>query len=107
MLAATPPRRISRSSTRKETESLCSCSTTSESSNFPPKLIRWSVAIEPAISSEPSVAAAESGTSGKTKGNRYRRVVGDVVGGVDPSVEAVAAGAGAGGVGVVDGEPLL
>src|SRR6476469_9732127 len=50
MLGATPPRRISRSSTRKETDSLSSCSTTRESANLPPKVIRWSVAMEPAIS---------------------------------------------------------
>ena len=52
MLGATPPRRISRSSTRNDTESLSSWSTTSESANLPPKLIRWSVAIEPAIRSD-------------------------------------------------------
>src|SRR3954453_14828117 len=54
MFGATPPRRISRSSTRKDTESLSSCSTTSESANFPLKVIRWSVAIEPAIRSAPA-----------------------------------------------------
>jgi hypothetical protein len=43
---------MSRSSTRKDTESLSSCSTTSESANLPPKLIRWSVAMDPAISSD-------------------------------------------------------
>ena len=35
MLAATPPRRISRSSTRKDSEILSSCSTTRESANLP------------------------------------------------------------------------
>src|SRR5688500_15876919 len=50
MLAAHPPRRTSRSSTRNETDSLSSWSTTRESENLPGKLIRWSVAMEPAIS---------------------------------------------------------
>src|SRR5690606_29307983 len=48
-----PPRRTSRSLTRKLTESLSSCSTTRESENLPSKVIRWSVAIEPAMSREP------------------------------------------------------
>ena len=47
MLAATPPRRTSRSSTRKDREILSSCSTTSESANRPVKVIRWSVAMDP------------------------------------------------------------
>src|SRR5262245_21923804 len=54
MLGATPPRRISRSSTRKETEILESCSTTRESSKRPPNVIRWSEAIEPQISRDTS-----------------------------------------------------
>ena len=45
-------RRTSRSLTRKLTESLSSCSTTSESANRPPKDIRWSVAMEPVTSSD-------------------------------------------------------
>src|SRR5687768_1907203 len=48
MLAAQPPRRTSRSSTRKDTESLSSWSTTRLSANLPGKDIRWSVAIDPA-----------------------------------------------------------
>ena len=52
MLAAHPPRRTSRSSTRNETDSLSSWSTTSESENFPGNDIRWSVAMEPAINSD-------------------------------------------------------
>ena len=47
MLAAMPPRRTSRSSTRNDSEILSSWSTTSESVNRPSKVIRWSVAIEP------------------------------------------------------------
>ena len=50
MLAAHPPRRTSSSSTRKETDSLSSWSTTRLSENFPGKDIRWSVAMDPAIS---------------------------------------------------------
>ena len=49
MLAATPPRRTSSSSTRNDSESLSSCSTTSESANRPGKVMRWSVAMEPVI----------------------------------------------------------
>src|SRR3546814_18039534 len=52
MLAAQPPRRTSRSSTRNETLSLSSWSTTRESENLPGKVIRWSVAMQPAISSD-------------------------------------------------------
>ena len=47
MFAATPPRRMSRSSTRNDSETLSSLSATSESENRPGKVIRWSVAIEP------------------------------------------------------------
>src|SRR3954466_16182698 len=53
MLAATPPRRMSRSSTRKLTDSLSSCSTTRESANLPRNVIRWSVAIDAAIRRAP------------------------------------------------------
>src|SRR5688500_14275467 len=67
MLGATPPRRISRSSTRKDTESLSSCSTTRESANLPPNVIRWSVAMEPAMRSEPDDCV---GTARKTT-DRY------------------------------------
>ena len=62
----TPPRRISRSSTRKETESLSSCSTTRESANLPPKVIRWSVAMEPAISRDMS-----RNTTGAVRATEY------------------------------------
>ena len=47
MLAATPPRRISSSSARKESEILSSCSTTRESRKRPRKVMRWSVAMDP------------------------------------------------------------
>ena len=48
MLAAHPPRRTSRSSTRNDTDSLSSWSTTRLSANLPGKDIRWSVAMDPA-----------------------------------------------------------
>src|SRR4051794_2692314 len=51
MLAAQPPRRTSRSSTRNESAILSSWSTTRESANLPGKVIRWSVAMEPVTSS--------------------------------------------------------
>src|SRR3954452_7982737 len=47
MFAAMPPRRTSRSSTRKDSEILSSWSTTKESVKRPSKVIRWSVAIDP------------------------------------------------------------
>src|SRR3954453_443023 len=55
MFGAQPPRRTSRSSTRNDTESLSSCSTTRESENLPLNDIRWSEAIEPAISRDMGV----------------------------------------------------
>ena len=47
MLAATPPRRITRSSTRKDSEIASSLSSTIESENRPGNVMRWSVAIDP------------------------------------------------------------
>jgi hypothetical protein len=47
MLAAIPPRRTTRSSTRKDSEMLCSWSGMSCSAKRPGKCIRWSVAMEP------------------------------------------------------------
>src|SRR4051794_9583350 len=47
MLAATPPRRMSRWSTRKDSETRCSWSGSSWSANRPGKVIRWSVANDP------------------------------------------------------------
>ena len=52
MLAAHPPRRTSRSSTRNDSAILSSWSTTSESANRPGNVIRWSVAMEPVMSSD-------------------------------------------------------
>src|SRR5262249_47348628 len=47
MLAATPPRRTTSSSTRKDSETLCNWSGRSCSANRPGKCMRWSVAIDP------------------------------------------------------------
>ncbi|CAM5714644.1 hypothetical protein SGLAM104S_06602 [Streptomyces glaucescens] len=47
MFAATPPRRTSRLSTRKDRETVCSWSATSWSAKRPGKVMRWSVAMEP------------------------------------------------------------
>src|SRR6187455_2825734 len=91
MFAAHPPRRTSRSSTRKDSAILSSCSTTKESANRPGKDIRWSVATEP-------VTAMGTGTP-------YRRL--RPRGFRQGLVERVSAGAGAGGGRVVDGEALL
>ena len=49
MLAATPPRRTSSSSTRNDSEILSSLSRTIESANRPGNVMRWSVAIEPVM----------------------------------------------------------
>src|SRR3954447_7994349 len=74
MLGATPPRRISRSSTRNETEILSSCSTTRESLNSPAKDIRWSVAMEPQISRDtPGTLRREA--LGVPIGSPYGRVM--------------------------------
>ena len=48
MFGATPPRRISRESTRNDSETVCSWSATNCSEKRPGKLIRWSVAMDPA-----------------------------------------------------------
>src|SRR4051794_2622360 len=80
MFGATPPRRISRSSTRKLTESLSSCSTTRESANLPWKVIRWSVAMEPAISSDMGPRRVRGASPGECRksvsgaGGAYRPV---------------------------------
>src|SRR4051794_3461580 len=47
MFAATPPRRMSRLFTRKDSETFSNCSATNWSLNRPAKDIRWSVAIDP------------------------------------------------------------
>ena len=47
MFPATPPRLISRSPTRNDTEILSSFSAISVSVNLPANIIRWSVAIDP------------------------------------------------------------
>src|SRR3954453_18511369 len=47
MLAPAPPRCCTRSSTRKESETFSIWPSTNCSTNFPAKVIRWSVAMEP------------------------------------------------------------
>src|SRR3954453_9186573 len=47
MLAPIPPRRITRSSTRNDSDTLCRCSGISCSENLPAKCMRWSTAMEP------------------------------------------------------------
>ena len=48
ILAPQPPRRISRVSTKNESETFASEPATKESVNLPPKLIMWSPPTEPA-----------------------------------------------------------
>src|SRR5580693_1895043 len=91
MFPATPPRLISKSPTRNDTEILSSFSAMSVSVNLPANIIRWSVAIDPV-------------TAIRIVGRLY-----SAFGACRPagSVEGVAAGAGAGRVRVVDREALL
>src|SRR5487761_1105847 len=99
MFAATPPRRISRLSTRNERATLSSLAGIRCSAKLPGKGIRWSVAIDPvtAIRStgDPSRRRKTQGRSEGQKVRRYR------------SVEGVSAGARTPGVRVVDREALL
>src|SRR5580704_9129712 len=85
MLAATPPRRIARSSTRNDSETLSSLSAMSWSVNLPGNVIKWSVAIDPVTAIRTALPYPPS------RG----------------SVEGIAAGAGTRGVRVVDREALL
>ena len=64
MLAATPPRRTSRSSTRNDSEILSSLSATRESANFPGKVMRWSVAIEPVTHTRTEVSSRRGAPQG-------------------------------------------
>src|ERR1700759_2586384 len=91
MFPATPPRLISRSPTRNDTEILSSFSAISVSVNLPANIIRWSVAIDP-------------GTAIRMVWRPY-----SACGASRParSGGGVAAGAGAGRVRVVDREALL
>src|SRR6266487_1181729 len=86
MLAPIPPRRTTRSSTRKLSETRCSCSATSCSENRPGKCIKWSVAMLPVTATGTVTHPTRAGLG---------------------SVEGVPAGARAGGVRVVDREALL
>ena len=122
MLAATPPRRTTRSSTRNDSDTLCSWSASSWSAKRPGKCIRWSVAIEPVTAIFMRVGPRMSAygrqmhgqRTGDTDANttaragRPERPIGcaalSAAGG--DSVERVAAGAGALRVGVVDREAL-
>src|SRR2546423_1602608 len=112
MFAATPPRRTTRSSTRNDRDTLCNWSGRSCSLNRPGKCIRWSVAIEPVTT---IFMAASVRSGGYTAWTAYpqRRAGGRTVKDATArarsgreSVEGVAAGAGARGVRVVDGEAL-
>src|ERR1700739_2766953 len=91
MFPATPPRLISRSPTRNDTEILSSFSAMRVSVNLPANIIRWSVAIDPVT----AIRIVEGLYS--------------AIGACRPagSVERVAAGAGTGRVRVVDREALL
>src|SRR5580765_3291069 len=100
MFGATPPRRTTRSSTRKDSDTLSSWSASSWSAKRPGKLIRWSVAMEPAT------RIGMAGTL-RERERRAPRVAGPGVRDENSAAEAVAAGAAAAGVRVVDGEALL
>src|SRR5919112_566059 len=104
MLPATPPGRITMSSTRKLSESRSSCSRTIWSANRPGKCINWSVAMDPVTAigtgSHPTDARTPAERSGRGPSRKPRSADQD-------SVERVAAGAGAARVRVVDREALL
>src|SRR5919199_2930061 len=100
MFAAAPPRRTCRSSTRNDSETLCSCSTTRLSANRPWNTMRWSVAMDP-------VTAMRTGRHPTRVAPRAAARVRTVDRPPRSSVEAVAAGAAAGRVRVVDREALL
>src|SRR5690349_4961636 len=85
ILPATPPRRISSSSTRNDSETRSSLSAMSWSVNLPGNVIRWSVAIDPVTAMRTALPYPPR----------------------SPSVERVAAGAGTRRVRVVDREALL
>src|SRR5262245_8456086 len=118
MLAAMPPRRTTRSSTRNESDTLCSWSGRSCSAKRPGKCIRWSVAIEPVtaifMGTAPEVSTAvrqRRQPTGQTStiplpAGRAQKP-GPRAGPLrNRSVERVAAGARPLCVGVVDGEAL-
>ena len=75
MLAAQPPRRTSRSSTRNDSAILSSWSTTSESANLPGNDIRWSVAMEPVTSNDTGASSGvgELNRRQRDTTGRYRR----------------------------------
>src|SRR5918998_6138080 len=99
MFPATPPGRITMSSTRKLSESRSSCSRTIWSANRPGKCISWSVAMDPVT----AIGTGSNPTDAKDPGRGVRP--GSFA---EPrSVERVAAGAGATRVRVVDREALL
>src|SRR5947207_1490004 len=66
MLAPIPPGRTMRSSTRNDSDTLCSWSGSSCSANRPGKCIRWSVAIEPVT----AIFIGASGGRGYVEGAR-------------------------------------
>src|SRR6516162_1147856 len=105
MFAATPPRRMSRSSTRKESDTRSSFSAMSWSTNRPGNVIRWSVAIDPVTAMR--TATTYNAGPGPTGIRHSPCLLPQAAVSRPPSVERVAAGAGPRRVRVVDGETLL
>src|SRR6516225_260455 len=105
MFAATPPRRMSRSSTRKESDTRSSFSAMSWSTNRPGNVIRWSVAIDPVTAMR--TATIYNAGPGPTGIRHSPCLLPQAAVSRPPSVERVAAGAGPRRVRVVDGEALL
>src|SRR5699024_11186186 len=71
MFAATPPRRISSVCARKLTEILSSWSTTSESAKRPEKVMRWSVAMDPAMAMDTRVTIQTPSVRDRTYRDRH------------------------------------
>src|SRR5205085_2158814 len=113
MLAAIPPRRTTRSSTRNDSDTLCSWSGRSCSANRPGKCIRWSVAIEPVTAIFMEASAGRGGWSagvaqptGRGTADAHAASAAWASGRKRDLVEGITTRAGALRVGVVDGEPL-
>src|SRR6478735_7542847 len=98
MLAATPPRRTTRSSTRNESDTLWSWSASSCWENRPGKCIKWSVAIEPLTRTGTAGTVPNPSTIPNSGASRKPRPVRTRL-----AAEGVTAGAAAACVRVVDG----
>src|SRR3954470_8241914 len=103
MLPATPPRLMTRWSTRKDSETRSIWSARSWSANRPGKWVRWSVAMDP-VTAIGTLRQPTGGLTPTVPAVTYRSRPGLRL---KSLIERVAAGAAAARVRVVDGESLL